>query len=161
MTPEQNLLKAGLALPEAPMPVGSYVPWVRTGDLVFVSGQIPTKEGKLVAAGKVGGGITIEQASEAARIAVLNCLAQAAVAARGLSNIRRIVRLGVFVNSADGFTQQARVANGASDLLVGVFGDAGRHARFAVGCNELPLDAAVEIEMIAEIGPPSGGGLVV
>jgi enamine deaminase RidA (YjgF/YER057c/UK114 family) len=121
------------------------------GDLVFTSGQLPMKEGKLTATGKVGLDLPIEQAAEAARVAVLNALAQAAAAAGGLGNIVRIVRLGVFVNSADGFTEQPKVANGASELLAAILGEAGRHARSAVGVNELPLNAAVEIEMTAQI----------
>ena len=138
-------------MPPAPEPVGSYVPVVRVNDLVFTSGQLPMREGKLTGAGKVGSALTIEQGAEAAQVAVLNALAQVAAAVGGLSHIERMVRLRVFVNSADGFTAQADVANGASDLLVAVFGDAGRHARAAVGVNELPLDAAVELELIAKI----------
>ena len=122
-----------------------------TGDVVYTSGQLPMRDGELVAAGKVGEALTIEQGAEAAQVAVLNALAQVAAAAGGLDKIERIVRLGVFVNSADGFTDQPKVANGASDLLVQIFGDAGRHARAAVGVNELPLNAPVEIEMIARI----------
>ena len=104
--------------------------------------------GRLTAKGKVGSALSIQQGAEAARQAVLNALAQVAVAAGGLSNVARIVRLGVYVNSAEGFTAQPQVANGASDLLVAVFGDAGRHARTAVGAGELPLDAPVELELI-------------
>lgn len=153
MTPQQRLKELGIELPPAPAPVGSYVPYVVAGDLVFISGQLPMRDGELVAAGKVGQALTIEQAGEAAKVAVLNAVAQVAVAAGGLEKIERIVRLGVFVNSADGFTDQPKVANGASDLLAEIFGDAGRHARAAVGVNELPLDAPVEIEMIARIRP--------
>jgi len=151
MTPEDRLKDLGLALPSAPAPVGSYVPSIRTGDLVFTSGQIPTRDGELVYTGKVGSTLSIEQGAEAARIAALNGLAQLAVAAGGLANVGRIVRLGVFVNSAEGFTDQAKVANGASDMLVNVFGDAGRHVRAAVGVNELPLDAPVEVEILAQL----------
>lgn len=151
MTPTERLNQLGIALPPAPAPVGAYLPFVRTGSLVFTSGQLPMRDGKLVAAGKVGQDVTIDEAVEAARTAVLNALAQVVVAAGRLESIRRIVRLGVFVNSADGFTDQPKVANGASNLLVDIFGEAGKHARSAVGCNELPLNAAVEIEMIAEV----------
>lgn len=151
MTPEQRLAQLGLTLPAAPAPVGSYVPYVCTGKLVFTSGQLPTRDGKLIATGKVGRDLSIDQAAEAARVGMLNALAQVAAAAEGIGNIVRIVRLGVFVNSADGFTDQPKVANGASDLLVEIFGERGKHARAAVGVNELPLDAAVEIEMTAEI----------
>lgn len=153
MTPQQRLQELGIELPPAPAPVGSYVPYVVAGDLVFTSGQLPMRDGELVAAGKVGQALTIEQAGEAAKVAALNAVAQVAVAAGGLENVERIVRVGVFVNSADGFTDQPKVANGASDLLTEIFGDAGRHARAAVGVNELPLDAPVEIEMIARIRP--------
>jgi enamine deaminase RidA (YjgF/YER057c/UK114 family) len=147
----ERLKQMGLTLPPAPAPVGAYVPYVRSGNLVFTSGQLPMQDGKLTATGKVGGGVSLEQAAEAARVAVLNAVAQVTAAAGGINNILRIVRLGVFVNSADGFTDQPKVANGASGLLVDIFGDAGKHARSAVGVNELPLNAAVEIEMIAEI----------
>jgi enamine deaminase RidA (YjgF/YER057c/UK114 family) len=151
MTPQQRMKELGIELPPAPAPVGSYVPYVVTGDLVFTSGQLPMWDGELVAAGKVGQALTIEQGAEAAKVAVLNAVAQVASAADGLDKIERIVRVGVFVNSADGFTDQPKVANGASDLLAEIFGDAGRHARSAVGVNELPLNAAVEIEMIARV----------
>ncbi|NLE60673.1 MAG: RidA family protein [Planctomycetes bacterium] len=151
MTPEEKLKDLGYPLPPAPAPVGSYIPAIRIDNLVMTSGQIPIREGKLVSTGKIGGNLSIEQGAEAARVAVVNALSQLAVAAGGLSNVKRIVRLGVFVNSADGFTQQPKVANGASDLLVAVFGDAGRHVRAAVGSNELPLDAPVEIELTAEL----------
>lgn len=151
MTPEEKLRDLGYPLPPAPAPVGSYLPAVRMGDLVTTSGQLPVREGKLVLTGKIGDRLSIEQGTEAARVAVINALSQLAVAAGGLSNVKRIVRLGVFVNSADGFTEQPKVANGASDLLVAVFGEAGRHVRAAVGSNELPLDAPVEIELTAEL----------
>ncbi len=151
MTPEERLGELGYELPPAPAPVGSYVPYVRTGNLVFLSGQLPMRGGRLTATGKVGSALTIEQGAEAARVSALNALAQIAAAAGGLSNVERIVRLRVFVNSAAGFTDQPKVANGASDLLAAVFGDAGRHARAAVGANELPLDSPVELELIARI----------
>lgn len=151
MSAHEKLKELGLTLPPAPAPVGSYVPYVRSGNLVFTSGQLPTREGKLTATGKVGSDQSVEQAAEAARVAVMNAVAQVAAAAGGIDRIRQIVRLGVFVNSADGFTEQPKVANGASDLLVSIFGDAGKHARSAVGVNELPLNACVEIEMIAEV----------
>lgn len=151
MTATQRLAQLGIAMPPAPAPVGSYLPYVRSGNLVFTSGQLPMRDGKLIATGKVGQNLTIDEAAEGARAAVLNALAQVAAAAGGADNIRHIVRLGVFVNSAPGFTDQPKVANGASNLLADIFGDAGKHARSAVGCNELPLNAAVEIEMIAEV----------
>lgn len=151
MTPGDRLKELGHPLPPAPAPVGSYVPFVRVGDLVFTSGQLPMQDGKLIATGKVGGALTIEQGARTAEVAVLNALAQVEVAAGGLPNVERIVRVGVFVNSASGFTDQPKVANGASDLLVAAFGEAGRHARSAVGVNELPLDSPVEIELVAQI----------
>ncbi len=149
--PEERLRKLGFSLPKAPTPVGSYVPFVRTGDLVFVSGQLPMRDGQLALRGKVGSTVSVDQAAEAAGVALLNALAQVAVAVGGLANVGQVVRMGVFVNSAAGFTDQAKVANGASDLLVGIFGDAGRHARAAVGVNELPLDASVEIELLVQV----------
>jgi len=151
VTPEEKLKDLGYPLPPAPAPVGSYIPAVRIGNLVTTSGQLPMRDGRLASTGKIGGKLSIEQGAEAARVAVVNALAQLAVVAGGLSNVKRIVRLGVFVNSADGFVEQPKVANGASDLLVAVFGEAGRHVRAAVGSNELPLDAPVEIELTAEL----------
>lgn len=151
MTPQERLLQLGLALPPVAPPVGSYVPCIQTGNLLITSGQLPLKEGKLIATGKVGSDLTLEQGAEAARAAALNAIAQLVAAAKGMENIERILRIGVFVNSADGFTDQARVANGASDLFVAVFGDAGRHARTSVGVNELPLNAPVEVEVMAQI----------
>lgn len=155
MTPSQRLKEAGITLPTPPAPVGSYVPGMRVGNLVMVSGQLPMADGKLTAAGRVGRDLTLEQAQAAARVCGLNALAIASDIAGGLDRIARIVRLAVFVNSADGFTDQPKVANGASDLMVEVFGDQGRHVRAAVGANELPLNAAVEVELIAELGEGS------
>ncbi len=151
MRASDRLNALGLILPPAPKPVGSYLPAVRSANLVFVSGQLPLREGKVQYAGKVPTDVQLSDAAQAARMAVLNALAIAADVAGGIDQLQRIVRLGVFVNSATGFTEQPKVANGASDLLVEIFGDAGRHARAAVGVNELPLNAAVEVELIAEI----------
>lgn len=151
MTPEDRLAAKGIVLPPAPRPVAAYVPFVCTGDLVFVSGQLPMRDGKVAVTGKVGGELTAEQGAEAARLAAVNGLAQLAAVAGGLNGIERIIRLGVFVNSAPGFTGQPGVANGASELMADVFGEAGHHARAAVGVNELPLDAAVEVEIIARL----------
>jgi enamine deaminase RidA (YjgF/YER057c/UK114 family) len=151
MTPEERLRELKLELPTPPKPVASYVPWTRSGQLIFVSGQIPTRDGKVVYAGKVGADLSLEEGQQAARLCALNGMAVAAAGAGGLYRIRRIVRVGVFVNSAPGFTDQPKVGNGASDLLVDVFGEAGRHARAAVGVNELPLNAAVEVELIVEV----------
>ncbi len=150
MTPSQRLAELQLTLPPVTPPVGSYIPGVRVGPLVLVSGQLPMSQGKLLAVGKVGRDVTLEEAHRAARQCALNALAIAAETAGGIDRIARVVRLGVFVNSADGFTDQPKVANGASDLMVDLFGDAGKHVRAAVGCNELPLNAAVEVEMMVE-----------
>lgn len=151
MTSEQRLMQLGLALPPVAAPVGSYVPCTQVGDLLITSGQLPLRDGRLISTGKVGAELSLEQGAEAARTAALNAIAQLVAIAKGMDRIARIVRVGVFVNSADGFTDQARVANGASDLFVAVFGDAGRHVRTSVGVNELPLNAPVEVEVMAQI----------
>ncbi len=150
MTPSQRLAELQLTLPPVTPPVGSYIPGGRVGPLGLVSGQLPMSQGKLLAVGKVGRDVTLEEAHRAARQCALNALAIAAETAGGIDRIARVVRLGVFVNSADGFTDQPKVANGASDLMVDLFGDAGKHVRAAGGCNELPLNAAVEVEMMVE-----------
>ena len=151
MSIADRLTELGITIPEAPKPVAAYLPFVVAGDLVFVSGQLPMRNGEMTATGKVGRDLSIEQAGDAARTAVINALAQVQAAANGLDNVARIVRIGVFVNSDDGFTDQAKVANGASTVLADIFGEAGKHARAAFGVNELPLNAAVEVEMIAQI----------
>ena len=149
---EAVLAEMGLKLPEAPKPVAAYIPWRRTGNLVFVSGQIPMREGQLVAKGSVPGQVSVEQAQEAARQCVLNALAVIKSAAGSLEAVRQVVRVGVFVCSEAGFYDQPKVANGASELLVKVFGEAGKHARAAVGSVALPLGAAVEVEVVVEVG---------
>ena len=151
MTPEEKLAELGLALPPAPKPVGAYVPAVRTGNLVFVSGQLPMRDGKLMATGHVGREVTLEAAQACARQAALNAMAVVAAEIGGLARIARVVRITGHVASAPGFTDQPKVLNGASDLLVQVFGDAGRHSRAAVGAAELPLGAPLELEMIVEV----------
>ena len=148
MHPEERLKGLGLELPEAPKPVAAYVPTVRTGNLIFVSGQGPFGTG---VTGKVGADVTIEQAAEQARMTCLNGLAQIKAAAGDLANVSRVVKLTVFVASAPGFGDQPKVANGASELLQEVFGEAGRHARSAVGVAELPFDIPVEIEFVVEV----------
>ena len=165
-TPEEKLRSMGLALPAAPKPVGAYAPAVRTGNLVFVSGQLPTKDGELMVKGRVGGPsttlgaalslskggeVTVEEAQDCARQAALNALAAVAAEIGGLRNVARIVRVTGYVASAPGFTEQAKVLNAASELLAEVFGEAGRHSRAAVGAAELPLGAPVELEMIVEV----------
>ena len=151
MTITERLTELNITLPPAPKPVGSYVPAARTGNLVFTSGQLPMLDGKLTAEGKVPTGVSLEAAAAAARQAALNALAVAADAAGGLDNIARIIRVNVFVASGPGFTDQAQVANGASDLLVDIFADAGRHTRCALGAAELPLNSPVELDMIVEV----------
>jgi enamine deaminase RidA (YjgF/YER057c/UK114 family) len=140
----------GLALPEVVKPLASYVPWVRTGNLVFVSGQICLAGGELKFKGKVGRELTLEQGAEAARLCCLNCLAAVKDAIGSLDRVKRVVKVVGFVNSAPGFNAQPKVVNGASDLLMKVFGEAGKHSRSAVGCSDLPLDTATEVEMIVE-----------
>ena len=150
-TVRQRLADAGVTLPPAPKPIAAYVPSVRVGDLVFISGQIPMLDGSLVA-GPVPSAVGVEVAAVAARQCAINALAVLADALDGdLERVRRIVRIGVFVASDPGFHDQPSVANGASELLVEVFGDAGRHARAAVGSVGLPLGATVELEMLAEV----------
>jgi enamine deaminase RidA (YjgF/YER057c/UK114 family) len=151
MTPEDQLRALGLELPPAPKPVGAYVPAVRAGNLVFVSGQLPLKDGKLIATGHVGREVTLEQAQACARQAALNALAVVAAEIGGLEKVSRIVRLTGHVASAPGFTDQAKVLNAASELLAQVFGDTGRHSRAALGPAELPLGSPVELEMIVEV----------
>ncbi|WP_440067810.1 RidA family protein [Streptosporangium sp. OZ121] len=151
MTAEERLAELGLTLPEVVPPLAAYVPAVRSGDHVHTSGQLPIVDGKLVATGKVGAEVDVEDAYELARACALNALAAVASEAGGLSNIVRIVKVVGFVASAPGFTGQPQVVNGASDLLAAVLGDAGRHARSAVGVAVLPLDAPVEVEVIAEV----------
>ncbi|NYF55762.1 RidA family protein [Micromonospora purpureochromogenes] len=148
--PHAKLAELGLALPEVVPPVASYVPAVQSGQHVFVSGQLPIAEGKLLATGKVGAGVSAEQAKDLAERCALNALA-AVDALVGLENVVKIVKLTGFVASAPGFTGQPGVINGASDLFGAVFGEAGRHARSAVGVAELPLDAPVEVEVIVEV----------
>jgi len=151
MSPSQMLAELAIVLPPVTAPIGSYVPGIRTGNLVLVSGQLPFREGKLTATGKVGADLTVEEAARASRQAGLNALAIAAHTAGGIDRITRIVRLAVFVNSAPGFTDQPIVANGASDLMIEIFGEAGKHVRAAVGASELPRNAAVEVELMAEV----------
>lgn len=149
---EQRLKELGVDLPEAAAPAANYVPFVVTGNLVFVSGQIPMREGKLVYTGKVGADLSLEDGQQAARLVGLNIIAQVKAACNGdLDRVRRCVKLGGFVNCASDFHQHPQVINGASDLMVEVFGDAGRHARFALGANALPFNVAVEIDAVFEI----------
>jgi len=151
MNPNQRLEQLGLALLPVAAPVGAYVPAVRSGNLVFVSGQIALRDGELLGKGKLGSEVSLDEGVASARQAGLNALAAAAQVAGGLDRIERVLQVRVFVNSAAGFTDQPKVANGASELFAQVFGDAGRHARAAIGVSELPLDAAVEVELVAQL----------
>lgn len=150
-TPEGRMKAAGIQLPPAQKAVANYVPTVRTGNLVFVAGQGPLVDGKPTITGKVGADVTEQQAYEAAKATILNSLAAVRAEIGSLDRVKRIVKLTGWVNSAPGFTRQPFVINGASDLLVQIFGDAGRHARTAVSANELPFDIPVEIEIIVEV----------
>jgi enamine deaminase RidA (YjgF/YER057c/UK114 family) len=150
-TPEERLAALGLSLPPVPAPVAAYVPTVRSGALVFTSGQLPMVDGALPATGKVGAEISAEQAKELARTAALNAIAAVHAEVGDLSAVRRVVKVVGYVASAPEFTGQPGVVNGASELLGEVFGDNGRHARSAVGVSVLPLDAPVEVELIVEI----------
>ncbi|WP_327088220.1 RidA family protein [Nonomuraea sp. NBC_01738] len=151
MTPEEKIAELGLKLPEVVPPLAAYVPAVRTGDYVYTSGQVPMVEGKLAGTGKVGAEVTLEDAQRYARICALNAIAALKTQVGELSDVRRIVKVVVFVASAPEFTAQPSVGNGASELLRDVFGDLGVHARSAVGVAVLPLDAPVEVELIAEV----------
>jgi enamine deaminase RidA (YjgF/YER057c/UK114 family) len=150
-TPEERLADLGLTVPEVPKPVASYIPAVRTGDLVYTSGQLPMREGQLVHTGKVGGEVTPEEAVECARQCALNAIAAVRAEVGDLSAVKRIVKVVAFVASTPDFTGQPGVANGASELFGEVFGDRGQHARSAVGVPVLPLDAPVEVELIVEV----------
>jgi enamine deaminase RidA (YjgF/YER057c/UK114 family) len=144
---EAKLAELGITLPTPVAPIANYVPFVRTGDLVVISGQIPVVDGKVAVAGKVTVEVTVEQAVAAAKLCFVNLLAQLRVACDGdLDRVRQVVRLGGFIAAPAAFTGHAVVMNGASDLAVAVFGDAGRHARSTVGVPSLPADAAVEVE---------------
>lgn len=147
---DDRLAELGIALPEARKPLANYVPAVRTGNLVYTAGQVSGAEGRDFK-GKLGADLDVERGREAARTCALNCLAALLTVLDSLDRVKRIVRVGGFVNSVAGFDQQPAVVNGASDLLVEVFGEAGKHARTAIGVNELPSGFAVEVDLIAEV----------
>ena len=151
MSAETRLAELGIELPPAPAPAGLYVPAVRSGDLLFISGQIPLRDGQPMARGKCGAGLTAEMAAPLARQCALQALAIVRAELGSLDRVRRVVRVGGFVASAPGFTQQPQVINGASQLLIDVFGEAGKHARAAVGLAELPLGVPVEVEFLFEV----------
>ena len=148
---QARLQELGLELPDVPEPAGTYVPATRAGNLIFTAGQLPLEAGELLTTGKVGDAVSDEEAYRAARLCALNALAAAATEAGGLDRIHRVVKVTGFVASAPGFNAQPQVLNGASDLIGQVFGEAGLHARSAVGVAELPLDAPVEVEIVAEL----------
>lgn len=157
MTPEQRLAKLGLDLPAPARPVGAYVPAIRTGNLIFTAGQIPVRDGELLAKGKVPTEVPPDVAEAAAIQATLNALAAVKQALGDgetpgeLDRVTRVVRMNVFVNSAAGFHNQAKIANAASELLLAAFGDPGRHTRCAIGAAELPLGAPVELDLVVEV----------
>ncbi|MEM7007517.1 MAG: RidA family protein [Thermodesulfobacteriota bacterium] len=146
-----RLEELGIKLPEPPEPLGAYIPAVISGNLIFISGQLPLKDGNLQYKGKVGSDVTLEQAYQAARLASINALSVLGKNTQGFSKFSRIVKITGYVSSAPGFNTQAGVVNGASELFFEVFGEVGKHARVAVGVSELPADSPVEIEVIAEI----------
>lgn len=148
--PSERLQQLNLVLPPVVKPVGAYVPALRHGDTLLLSGQIPMKDGRLAYAGRVGGpgGRTLEDAQAAARLCALNAVAAAADAVGGIDLIQRVLKVVVYVASNEGFTDQHKAANGASDFLADLFADAGRHARAAVGVAELPLGATVEVDVL-------------
>ena len=152
-TPEERLADLGLAVPEVTAPVAAYVPAVRTGNYVFTSGQLPLRDGRLLSTGKVGGEVSAEEATECAQQCALNAIAAVRSQIGDLSRVVRVVKAVVFIASTPDFTGQPQVANGASELFGAVFGDAGQHARSAVGVPVLPLDAPVEIELVVEVAP--------
>ena len=152
MSIDDRLRDLGITLPSAMPPMANYVPYVRTGDLVVVSGQVPAVDGTIAVTGKVGEGVSLEEGQRAARLCLTNVLTHLKAACGGdLGRVRRVIRLGGFIASPPGFTQHALVMNGASDLAVAVFGEAGRHARSTIGVPALPGNAAVEVEGMFEV----------
>lgn len=151
MQVEARLQEIGLELPPPPRPAANYVGAVQSGSLLFISGHVPTRDGTFVYVGKVGKDLSLEEGYEAARIAALNCLASAKTVIGDLDRVTRVVKILGMVNCSEDFGDQPKVVNGASDLLVQLFGEAGRHARSAVGMQALPFGVAVEIEMILEV----------
>ncbi|HEX2868857.1 MAG TPA: RidA family protein [Ignavibacteriales bacterium] len=148
---EDKIKELGYTVPEAPKPLAAYIPALRDGNLVFTAGQLPSASGELKFKGKLGKDLTEEEGKKAAELCALNCLSVVKSIAGSLDNIERIIKVTAFINSAPGFTDQPKVANGASEFFVNVFGEMGKHVRSAVGVNELPLNAAVEVEIIAKL----------
>ncbi|MDA0738151.1 MAG: RidA family protein [Nitrospirae bacterium] len=155
MSFEQRLAELGLTLPTPPKPVATYVPFVQVGNLLFLSGVVPSRDGQIVYKGKLGRDVSKEEGYEASKLTLLNALANIRLAVDSLDRVKRVVKMTGYVASHEGFTEQPAVINGASDLLVEIFGDAGRHARVAVGVAELPLGVPVELELIVEVLPAS------
>ncbi len=153
MSVEQRIRELGLTVPEPPQPVATYVPSAQVGDLLFVSGVLPTRAGQPVFRGTLGREVSGEEGYEAARVALLNALAVIRHAAGSLDRVQRIVKMTGYVASHEGFVEQPSVVNGASDLLVEVFGEAGRHARVAVGVAVLPMGVPVELELVVQLFP--------
>jgi len=151
MSIEKKLEELGITLPQVAKPLASYVPVTRTGNIVYTAGQLPMVEGTLRYAGKLGRDLGIEEGQESARISLLNALAAVKSEIGGLEKVEKVLRMNVFVNSAEEFTEQAKVANGASELLEKIFGDRGKHTRCAIGANTLPLGAAVELDLIVAV----------
>jgi enamine deaminase RidA (YjgF/YER057c/UK114 family) len=152
-SPESRLEELGITLPAPPAPAGAYVPATRAGNLVFTAGQLPLEAGELTLRGKVGDTVGVDAAREAARVCAMNALAAASTQTGGVAGISRIVKVTGFVASAPGFNEQPQVINGASEFLGEIFGDAGLHARSAVGVAELPMNAPVEVELVVETNP--------
>ena len=148
---EKRLKELGIIIPNAPKPAGSYIPVVLSGKLAFVSGQIPIKDGQVVYQGKVGDAQSIDDAQEAAKLCVINGLAQIEAYCGTLDNLEKIIKISGFVNSIKDFTEHPKVINAASDLLMKIFDEKGRHSRIAIGVSSLPLNATVEIDMVVEI----------
>ena len=148
---EAKIKELGYKLPEAPKPLAAYIPALKVDKIVYTAGQLPIVNGQLQYKGKVGYQVTEEEGQKAAELSLLNCLSVIKSVSGSLDAIEQVVKLTVFVNSADNFTNQPKVANGASELLLKIFAEAGKHVRSAVGVNELPLDAALEIEMIVKL----------
>ncbi|GER92529.1 RidA family protein [hot springs metagenome] len=151
MTPEDKLKQLDITIPEAPKPLGSYVPCVQAGNLLFLSGMLPLKDGKLIKTGKLGESVSIEEAQEYARQCVINALSVLKSHLGSLNKVKRCVKLNGYIASAADFAEQPKVLNAASDLLFEIFGEAGRHARAAVGVSSLPLNSPIEIDFIFEV----------
>jgi len=148
---EERLRELGIKLPEAPIPMGAYVPWTKSGKLVFISGQLPRKEGKIVYQGRVPSETNVEQAKEAAAVSALNAISVLKSAVKDLDKVKQVLRMTCWVASADNFFDQPAVANGASDFLVKVFGEAGKHSRMTTGVNALPGNATVGIDLVVAL----------